>query len=56
MSNLSKWCIDNPWLTFFIVITLIEAVQAVLTKLIGVYKKKKELELYKLQQNDKKYI
>lgn len=51
-----KWCMEHPWMTFFIVITLIESIQRIIKYLTGWHLTDKEVELKMLKEelDDKK--
>jgi hypothetical protein len=50
-----NWCIEHPWMTFFIVLSAISSIQAIVKYLTGWHKtdKEVELEIYKSELENK---
>jgi hypothetical protein len=48
--HMSKWCMEHPWMTFFIFLMMIESTQAIIKYLTGWHKTDKEVELEILKE------
>lgn len=47
-----NWCMKHPWMTFFIILAMIEAIQAIIKYLTGWHKTDKEVELEMLKEKE----
>lgn len=46
-----NWCMAHPWMTFFIVLSVIESITAIIKYTTGWHRTDKEIELAILKEN-----